>query len=154
MKNHKLLTGTLLLLLGVTFFLTSCGEDEDEITLIGSWKVTGATFNPPIDTNGSTSGGTVTDAYPLMFPQTCDQDNLFIFEEGAVFKDDEGAVKCDTSSAQYEQGTYTQSGSTITIVTGDTILLTNSAITKTTLTGTVTVDFGVSATIDFTMTRQ
>ncbi len=156
MKNHKLLSGLLILLLGGVFFMASCGDDEDELGLIGTWKVTGAIFNPPVDTNGATSGGTITDAYSILFALPCDQDNVFMFEDGGVFKDDEGATKCNSADPQYEQGTYTQSGSSITVYTNDTIVFNNTIITNSTLTGTVTFDFGggTLANVDFTMTRQ
>lgn len=156
MKNHKFLSGLLMLLLGGVFFMTSCGDDEDELGLIGSWKVTGAIFNPAIDTNGTTSGGLVTDAYGMLFSQPCDQDDLFIFQDGGVSINDEGATKCDPLSPQQTTGTYTQSGSVITIIEGgDTTVFNNANVSNTTLTGTVTFDFGAGeANVDFTMTRQ
>jgi len=157
MKKHKLLTGVLFLLLGVSFFMAGCDKDEDEASLIGSWKVTGAIFNPPVDTNGTTSGGTVTDAYGMLFTQDCDKDNLFIFQDGGVYLGDEGALKCDPLSAQQDTGAYTFAGTVITIIEGgDTTKFNNAAVTKTTLTGTVTFDFGggTNANVDFTMSRQ
>ena len=109
-------------------------------TIVGIWRVTQATFNPPIDTG---AGPNVTDAYHLLYPRACDQDDLFIFEAGSIFKDDEGAVKCDSLAPQYEQGTYTQTGSTITVISGtDTSVFNNTTISNTTFTGTVTVDVG------------
>lgn len=153
MKNHKLLTATLLLLLGTTFFLTSCGEDEDEITLIGTWKVTSAVFNPAVDVNNDSILDT--DAYSFLFSQPCNQDDVFVFEEGGVFKNDEGATKCDPTDPQFEQGTYTQAGATVTVYTQDTIVFNNTVISKSNFTGTVTFDFGGGkANVNFVMERQ
>lgn len=156
MKNHKFLTGTLLLLLGVTLFMAGCKDDKEELGLVGSWKVTDAVFNPAVDTNGTTSGGLVTDAYSMLFEDPCDQDNLFIFQDGGVSIQDEGATKCDSLAAQQDTGSYTYSGSNVTLIAGnDTTLFFNVAVSDTRFTGTVTFDFGLGdANVDFTMTRQ
>ncbi|GEM_PF-969374 len=156
MKKHKFLSGLIMLLLGGVFFMTSCSDDDEEtLSLIGSWEVSAAVFNPPVDANGDSVLDT--DAYAMLFSQPCDQDNLFIFEDGGVSKNDEGAVKCDSLNPQQTVGTYTHSGSIITIIEGtDTTVFNDAVITNTTLTGTVTfnLDSANVAHVDFTMIRQ
>jgi hypothetical protein len=157
MKNYKVLSVFFAFLMGSVCLMSSCKDDDETLGLIGSWNITAAVFNPPLDTNGTDPGGEVTDAYSLFFQQPCDQDDLFIFEEGGVYKNDEGPTKCDTSDPQFTPGTYTHVGSTITLIEGtDTTVFNNATITNSTLTGTAAVNVGggTVATIDFTMDRQ
>src|SRR5690554_2908420 len=120
MKKHKLLMVLTALVMGSAIFVSSCKDDGDEdvLGLIGSWKVTDATFNPPIDTGSGTPD--FTDAYSMLFRDVCDQDDFFIFEANNVFKEDEGAVKCDAGDPQQDVGTYTHTGSTLSLITSDT----------------------------------
>ncbi|MES2622679.1 MAG: lipocalin family protein [Bacteroidota bacterium] len=147
MKLNKLFIMVICALL----LVAGCKKDE-EASIIGTWKVTSAVFNPPAIVNGDT----LSDAYPIFFPNSCNRDNVFIFESGGVFKNDEGATKCDPLDDQTSVGTYILSGSNLTWITDtDTTSISNAAITKTTLTGTFTEDNnGTTIYVDATMTRQ
>jgi hypothetical protein len=134
--------------------MAGCSDDDEELGLIGTWKITDAVFNPPVDTNGA-DPGEITDAYSFL--PACLLDDLFIFEDGGVYKGDEGTTKCDTSSPQQTTGTYTHVGTVITLIEGtDTTVFTNANVTNSNLSATASnVNLpGVTATIDFTMTRQ
>ncbi len=142
----------LLLVAGGMILITSCNNNDEEVGIIGTWKVTGAVFNPAYDPGS----GPTTDAYSLMFAQSCAQDDFIIFQDNGTVINDEGAVKCDSASAQQTTDNYTFSGTTLSIFSNDTITITNVAIQATTLTGSMAADFGsgTPVNIDMTLTRQ
>ncbi len=141
---------TLLAVVAVTSFI-ACKKGEDGI--VGTWKVTGATFTPPVTFGGTT----YTDAYPLLFDEACTQDNLFIFKEGNQVIEDEGATKCDTADVQQSSANYTLNGSVLTIInSSDTTVFTNVSVDEDNLKGTLFSDFGggTTANVVITWTRQ
>ena len=143
----------LLLIAGSMILITSCNNNEDDAEgIVGTWKVTGAVFNPAYDPGS----GLTTDAYSLMFGQPCSQDDLIIFQDNGTVISDEGALKCDSTSAQQTSDNYTLSGTTLTIFNNDTTILTNIAIQASTITGSLSADFGsgTPVNIDMTLTRQ
>lgn len=148
----KLLSISIILIASGLVLLTSCKKEDAEAVLKGTWKVSGAVFNPAFDPGT----GATTDAYSLFFSEPCSQDNLMIFQDGGVYIDDEGATKCDSTDAQQVTGSYTHTGTTIVIYsTNDTITLTNVNITKTNLTASSSFSFGSqNANVDFTLSRQ
>lgn len=142
-----------LLFSGGVLLLTSCDKPVDQADLIGSWRLTAATFNPAVDFGS----GPVTDAYPVMLPNACSQDDLSIFEEDGTYIDDEGGSVCNVGDPQQEIGTYTYSDAIINLyVTGnDTITITGVEFDDSYLYGTITVPMGGNdATVDITLTRQ
>lgn len=140
-------------LLMVTTFLGAGCKDEDH-SLIGTWQVTAAVFNPPVDTGGGTL---IVDAYPILFPDSCLQDDVFIFEAKGVYIENEGATKCSPSDPQFIEGTYSESGSRLTTITDSaTTIYNNTSVSEDVFTGTVVFAFSPTEVVpvDFTFTRQ
>lgn len=148
MKHLRILT--LACATGALVLASGCKKDDPSI--VGTWKITAATFNPPI-TIGS---ATYTDAYSLLLNDACEQDNLFIFKDGNVVLEDEGATKCDAADPQQTSSTYNLSGSNLTIYSDDTTMFTNVSIDEEHLKASFTTDMGAgnTANIDLTWTRQ
>ncbi len=130
--------------------IAGCKKKEDGIE--GTWKVTAATFTPPVTINGTT----YTDAYAYLFSQACVQDNLFIFKENNQVVEDEGATKCNPNDDQQDFATYTLNGSTLTIFSSDTTVFTNVSVDEDNLKGTINGDFGggTNADVQIVWTRQ
>lgn len=87
-----------------SILFTSCKKDEEpviELTnaekILGTWKMTAATIDPPQFTTG--------DDYMATLDE-CETDNTFSYEEGTTMKIDEGAAKCDPNTLQTQVGTY------------------------------------------------
>lgn len=152
MNKLKLFSIAILLVAGSMILITACNNNNEDPTIIGTWRVTGAVFNPAFDPGT----GPTTDAYSLMFGQPCSQDDLIIFQDNGTVISDEGALKCDSASAQQTTDNYTLSGTTLTIFNNDTTILTNIAIQASTITGSLSADFGsgTPVNIDMTLTRQ
>ncbi len=153
MNKLKLFTIALLLTTGGFILITACNKADDPASIIGSWKVTGAVFNPAYDPGS----GLATDAYSLMFSQACSQDDLIIFQDNCTVINDEGALKCDSLSPQQSTDNYTLSGTNLTLIsTTDTTTLTNVSIGTSTMSGTLSINFGgvAPANVDMTLTRQ
>ena len=153
MKKLKLFSMALLLIAGSMILITSCNNNEDDAEgIVGTWKITGAVFNPAYDPGS----GLTTDAYSLMFGQACSQDDLLIFQDNGTVISDEGALKCDSTSAQQTSDNYTLSGTTLIILGNDTTSLTSVSINSSTMSGSLSIDFGgvTPANIDMTLTRQ
>ena len=152
MKKLKLFSITLLLISGGMILITSCNNNEDDAEgIVGTWKVTGAVFNPAYDPGS----GLTTDAYSLMFDDACDQDDLIIFQDNGTVISDEGALKCDSLNPQQTTDNYTLSGTTLSLFGNDTTTLTNVSIGSSTMSGTLSIDFGGGpANIDMPLTRQ
>lgn len=101
-------------------------EDDDEATspsksamLTGTWKVTAATVDPPIDFFGTP----LSDLYNTFF-QDCNKDDLTVFNSDKSYEFNEGETKCFSSDPQIQdQGTWALSsdGKTLTLTpdTGD-----------------------------------
>lgn len=141
---------TLLAIVAVASFV-ACKKGEDGI--VGTWKVTGAAFSPPVTIDSTT----YTDAYPLLFSETCTQDNLFIFKDGGVVIEDEGGSKCDDSDPQQSSANYTLNGTVLTIInSSDTTVFTNVSVDEDHLKGSLTGDFGggTTANVVITWSRQ
>lgn len=130
--------------------LNACKKDDPSI--IGTWKITAAEFTPPATIGGTTYNN----AYPYILSQSCDQDNLFIFNDGNQVIEDEGANKCDSNDPQQTSATYLLSGSTLTVYGSDTSIFTGVTVGKEYLTGTTSGDLGggITANIKVTWTRQ
>jgi hypothetical protein len=134
--------------------LDGCKKKEDGI--VGTWKVTSATFTPSVTINGTT----YTDAYLFLFDAVCEQDNLFIFKDGNQVTFDEGATKCDDDDAQQTFATYSLSGNTLLLIEGDddddTTTFTNVTVDEDNLKGTINGDFGggTNADVQIVWTRQ
>lgn len=133
--------------------LEGCKKKEDGI--VGTWKVTSATFSPSV----TISGTTYTDAYLFLFDEACDQDNVFIFKEGNQVTFDEGATKCDDDDAQQTFATYSLNGNTLLWVEvgndDDTTTFTNVSVDEDYLKGTLSSNFsGTPANINITWARQ
>jgi len=142
-----------LVALAALITLDGCKKKEDGI--VGTWKVTSATFSPSITIGGTT----YTDAYPVLFEEVCSQDNVFIFKDGNQVVFDEGATKCDDDDAQQTFATYSLTGNTLLLVEGDddddTTTFTNVTVDEDYLKGTLSSDFsGTQANIIITWTRQ
>lgn len=154
MNKLKLFSMALLLIAGSMILITSCNNNEDDAEgIVGTWKVTGAVFNPAYDPGS----GLTTDAYSLMFSEACSQDDLIIFQDNGSVISDEGALKCDSLSPQQSTDNYTLSGTNLTIIsTTDTTTLTNVSIGTSTMSGTLSINFGgvAPANVDMTLTRQ
>lgn len=148
MKHLRILT--LACAAGAMVLASGCKKDDPSI--VGTWKVTAATFNPPVTIGGTT----YTNAYSLLLSEACVQDNLFIFKEGNVVLEDEGATKCDATDPQQTSSTYNLSGSNLTIYSGDTTVFTNISVDEDHLKGSLSADMGggTMANIDITWTRQ
>jgi hypothetical protein len=152
MKKLKLFSTALLLISGGMILINACNKNDEEAGIIGTWKVTGALFNPAVDLGA----GLTTDAYSLIYAQSCSQDDFIIFQDNGVTISDEGALKCDSTSAQQTTDNYTLSGTTLTIFGNDTTSLTNVSINSSTMSGSLNIDFGTGTpvNIDMTLTRQ
>jgi hypothetical protein len=150
MKKNIIYT---LVALAALITLDSCKKKEDGI--VGTWKVTGATFSPSV----TISGTTYTDAYLFLFDEVCEQDDLFIFKDGNQVTFDEGATKCDDDDAQQTFATYSLNGNTLLLIEGDddddTTTFTNVSVDEDNLKGTLSSDIsGTQANIIITWTRQ
>lgn len=144
-----------LLFAGCAFVVSSCTEEDEDPSIIGSWVFTDAVFNPAVMIDSVM----VTDAYNLFFSDACDQDNLIIIQDGGIQISDQGVLLCDSTALQQVTGSYTYEGSTFIAIetsTGDTtFVITNVAITSTTMTGSISTEFNDESTnVDVTLTRQ
>lgn len=93
-------------------FFTSCSKDSATKTtttaetntqkLVGkNWLMSAATMNPGIPDG---MGGTITDFYAFL--DDCEKDNFMNFNANGTYITDEGALICDTASAQITLGTW------------------------------------------------
>ncbi len=152
------------LLLVLTAPLAGCKKDKDdpqpaksrtELLTNKNWRLTAATIDPAIDLFGT---GTATTNLFAQYPD-CTKDDLSRFENGGVFKDDEGATKCSPTAPQTATGTWTFSADeskVTTTVSGSTTTLNISELSENALKGTVVEDFGtpINYTISFTFAKQ
>ena len=71
--------------------------------LVGTWKVTAFTVNPPIDFFGTQ----ISDVYNSVFFPNCAKDDLYIFKSDKSYEINEGPSKCDDSDPQIQEvGTW------------------------------------------------
>ena len=146
----------------VSPIIVGCSDDDDDpvvpVTvdskLRGTWKMTGATIAPGLDTDGD---GVVdlTDFYATF--SACDKDDLIIFKTGYVVTFDEGALKCDPADPQESNGTWSlNSAKTVLTVIegGDTTVLNIVSLTSTTFVGTMTQVDLPGQTMTMTLTKQ
>ena len=89
---------------------TSCKKDtvaatpaptKTELLTNKNWVLTAETVSPGINVGGGT---VITDLYGQM--QACSKDDFIRFETPNVYKEDEGATKCSSSSPQTTTGTW------------------------------------------------
>jgi hypothetical protein len=143
-----------LLFAGCAFVVTSCTEEDEDPSIIGSWVFTDAVFNPAVMIDSVM----VTDAYSMFFPTACSQDDIVIFQDGGVQVNDQGSLKCDSTAAQQETSSYSYTGSTLYMISADgdtTSYMTDIVISASTITGSTLVDVGSGdVNVDFTLTRQ
>jgi len=108
MKNSILLT---LVLIAITASFNSCKKDKEEVTtpktktqlLCGkNWKLTAEICDPAIDWNGS--GAVSTNVYNQM--QSCEKDDIVIFNTNGTYTNDEGVSKCNTADPQTVTGSW------------------------------------------------
>ena len=122
MKNRFLFL--MPLALGLTF--AGCKKDspnaapaptKTELLTNRNWVITTATISPGLpNPNG---GSPITDLYAQF--DTCDKDDFIRFEAASVFKEDEGATKCNSSSTQTRVGTWAFSSNDTVITIGGTV---------------------------------
>jgi len=112
MKTTKLSTLCLgLAFMGSSLFFTNCKKDEKDpdtttttpSTETNTQRLTGKNFKMTAATVDPAILG-VTDYYAQQ--PDCQKDNLIRFDTPNVFKDDEGATKCNTNDAQTTAGTW------------------------------------------------
>ena len=117
--------------------------------MAGNWKLTSITVSPGV--NG------VTDLSSIL-PE-CEKDNIFEFKAGNKFYFDQGAIKCDASLAQSDEGTWSYDPATKTLNYSSPVLhpysLTiTSSSAKTVVGYYMGVNGGVTNTITGTFTLQ
>lgn len=141
MKKANLL---LIFVLLVMFTLPMCSDDdEDKVTIVGTWKITAQTV---------TYGGQTIDLYAEM--EDCDKDDLTIIKDGGTFEYNEGATNCEGETPDVGTGTWALSadGKTLTMVEGgETTVSTVKELSLSTLVIEFT-DAGMVATM--TLTKQ
>ena len=108
MKNYLLL-----LAVAASFSLTSCGDDEDDVTppktktellTASGWKATSLTVSPAIDFD---MDGTP-DSDLMQFVDACSKDDVTTFKADKTYTEDEGATKCNAGDPQvFTNGTWT-----------------------------------------------
>jgi len=110
MKNSILLT---LVLITITASFNSCKKDKEEDVvatpktkmqlLCGkNWKLTAEICDPAIDWNGS--GAVSTNVYNQM--QSCETDDITIFNTNGTYTNDEGVSKCNATDPQTITGSW------------------------------------------------
>ena len=85
---------------------TSCKKNtpaptKTELLTNKNWVLTAQTVSPGYDTG---NGTIITDFYSQR--PDCDKDNFIRFETPNVYKDDQGAIKCTSTSPQTTTGTW------------------------------------------------
>ena len=87
--------------------ISGCKEEETvvvstptktELLTASPWIITAQTFSPGVDLGDGQ--GIITDYYPFMDP--CEKDDLLVFESDGTGNLDEGAIKCDPLSPQFD----------------------------------------------------
>ena len=110
MKNYLLL-----LAVAASVSLSSCGNDDDEVTpktktellTASGWKATSLTVSPAIDFN---MDGTP-DSDLMQFVDACSKDDITTFKTDKTYTEDEGATKCDPADPQvFATGNWTFNG--------------------------------------------
>lgn len=144
----------LIILLACSLGFVSCKKKDKEPTKTellqnGKWKLTAA------------NAGALYDFYPKL--KDCMKDNIYTFNTDKTISVDEGATKCDASSAQtYTEGNWAlESSDTKIIITGGTITaglgsLSGTVVSLTSTTLQVSKDTsisGYSTTINVTFTN-
>ena len=163
MKKLNLL---FVLLLGLIVSFSACKSDDDNnggvktadqyLTGASAWKITAGTISPAVEFNGMQ----ITDYYAF-FMQDCEKDNFLTFSGSGTtgtFVEDEGAVKCNESDPQTENGTweFLENYSKLKIVEGSDIMELNVVsidASKIVVSGD-NVEAGVTYTVTYTLTAQ
>lgn len=152
----------LLVLWSLGLLFTACNNDDDEAapSIVGTWEISSATFNPPVVGN---DGNTYTDAKPIildfLLEGECDADNLLIMNEDNSLSMDEGSVKCNPDDPQQSPaGTWTLNGTSLSLTLTGTlfpVVVSDLVITETTASGTIQAPFeGNFVPIDVVLTRR
>jgi hypothetical protein len=122
-------------------------DDDDDASLIGSWKLTAATYDPPFVWNDTV----YTDALPHITYGPCSMDDLFIFQSGGVFISDTGVLHCDSAEAQQTSHTWVLNGTDLTLTQGgEETVLTSVNISATSFTASVLVEETYNTVLTFT----
>jgi hypothetical protein len=100
--------------LAIATLFTACKKDEEEKphTIVGSWKVVDAYCNPAINYNGTVT----TQLFLLIYSDACQRDDILTFTDDNTVYADNGPLKCDTSWAQVDTGTYTLSNGNLSVL--------------------------------------
>ncbi len=110
MKYSKIL---LMLVIVSAFVLNAC-KDEDKKPdptntekLAGHpWLLTRATFNPPLVTTIGTTNYTFYELFDIPLIDTCQKDNLIIFNADSTMTIDNGNLKCGTEPQTAKDGNW------------------------------------------------
>jgi len=139
-----------------SILFTSCQKVDEPIIeltnadlILGTWKMTAATIDPPQFTTGSDFMATLDE---------CETDNTFLYEEGTSLKVDEGVSKCNSGDLQTQVGTYVfNPDETIlsTTINGEQLSSDIIEITESELIFSRIVEFNNSdVTLTFTFSKQ
>ncbi len=161
--KRLLLPFSTLLVLGIT--LGACKKDKDdpkpatksELLMGKNWKVTAVTVDPALVIGGTSFTNLYTQS--AIFPD-CAKDDLYRFDSGSVYKEDEGGTKCSPTDLQTRVGTWSLSTDERTLTTALPATATNGAenvsytlleVSENTWRSTTIERFG-STTTDYTLT--
>jgi hypothetical protein len=76
------------------------GKTKRELVVGSSWKLTTATFNPPLVITIGTNTQTFTNLFDIPLITACQKDNLIIFNNDSTMTLDNGVEKCAPSEPQ------------------------------------------------------
>ncbi|MCB9251349.1 MAG: hypothetical protein H6605_02720 [Flavobacteriales bacterium] len=179
MKSIKLL---FLFLIVNAFVFQSCKDDSEdpdpgtsgksksELLVDVNWKLTAATFNPPIVVEIGTLKETYTNLFDIPLIQDCQKDNMILFKGDGSMIIDNGSLKCSSSEPQTAQdGNWKLINNDTEIeitdseyfklISSTTVILKNVSITETELKGQTDYVFNdpikgpVNTVISFTFTK-
>jgi len=152
MKNLRQRAGllaTAFLIFSSMIIVTSCKKDKKDpdpeptpapapVPETNTQKLTGKNFKLTALTVNPAFFG-ITDIYAQM--SDCDKDDIYRFEVGGVYKEDEGGTKCNSNDPQTVTGTWTwnTNETVLTTITGtdniaNTIVINDGTTLKTTVT--------------------
>ncbi len=177
MKTFKLL---LILLVSGSFILNACKDDEkdpepgsgDKTSLLinSNWILTTATFNPAITVELGTFKDTFPNLFDIPFIDSCQKDNMILFNADGTMTIDNGKIKCAPSEPQTAKDgnwKFTDNDTKIQItnseyfklISSTAVILRNVSITNTELKGQTDYVFNdplkgpVNTVISFTFTK-
>lgn len=97
--------------LGSALFFSSCKDEDNtpdpnanktktELLTGSNWKLTTATFNPPLVVTIGTSNQTFTSLFDIPLITSCQKDNMIMFNQDFSMTIDNGVEKCAPSEPQ------------------------------------------------------